>query len=165
MTLPVFWRKAVLVTHVLSSVGFLGAVVAFLALAVLGAGAASPIAAAAYLTLPTLTWWVLVPFAGAALLLGILQSLTTPWGLFRYYWVIVKLVLTGLALVVLLLQTQVIDVLAHTAAIGAFETVGSARFSMILHATGGLVVLLVATVLSVYKPRGLTRYGAAKVGR
>jgi hypothetical protein len=30
---------------------------------------------------------------------------------------------------------------------------------MIVHAGGGLVVLLLATLLSVYKPRGLTRRG------
>lgn len=31
-----------------------------------------------------------------------------------------------------------------------------------VHATGGLLVLLVITALSVYKPSGLTRYGQRK---
>lgn len=30
------------------------------------------------------------------------------------------------------------------------------------HSIGGLIVLLVATILSVYKPRGVTRYGWRK---
>jgi hypothetical protein len=29
----------------------------------------------------------------------------------------------------------------------------------VVHATGGLLVLLAATVLAIYKPRGLARYG------
>lgn len=34
--------------------------------------------------------------------------------------------------------------------------------SMVIHAAGGLLVLLTTTILSVYKPRGLTRYGQRK---
>jgi hypothetical protein len=34
--------------------------------------------------------------------------------------------------------------------------------SELIHAGGGLLLLLVATVLSVYKPRGMTPYGRCK---
>ena len=37
-----------------------------------------------------------------------------------------------------------------------------ARASMVVHAGGGLLVLLVPTALSVYKPRGVTGYGLRK---
>ena len=34
---------------------------------------------------------------------------------------------------------------------------------MILHGAGCLGVLIVVTMLSIYKPRGMTRYGAQKI--
>lgn len=164
MTLSPPWRKLVLVLHVTSSLGFVGAVSAFLALAITGATARPELAYAAYQAMQVVTWQVIVPLAFGTLLIGVVQSLGTPWGLFRYYWVIVKLVLTIIAVVVLMLQTDTIDALALAASGGNLEGYAGARFSMMLHASGGAVVLLIATVLSVYKPRGLTGYGAASLG-
>jgi len=37
--------------------------------------------------------------------------------------------------------------------------------SPVLHAAAALLLLLVATVLAVYKPRGMTRYGQRKQQR
>ena len=47
-----------------------------------------------------------------ALLIGIVESLVTHWGLFRFYWGIVKLVLTLVALTVLMVQTSTIEMLS-----------------------------------------------------
>jgi len=38
------------------------------------------------------------------------------------------------------------------------ETLHTERISLVVHSGGGLVVLLVPMVLSIYKPRGLTRH-------
>ena len=139
MTAGASLRRLLLTLHIASSVGLLGAVAAFLLLA---AGVASEEPG-----------W-------ASLLIGTLQSLVTPWGLIRHYWVVIKLGLTALALVVLLLQTETIRLLSDLpAATLASPAWAPARSSMVLHAGGGLLVLLLATVLSVYKPRGLTPYG------
>lgn len=150
-------RKMLLTLHIVSSVGMLGAVAAFLVLAVVGLGAREP---TVYLAMDLMTTYSIVPLAWASLLIGILQSLATPWGLFRHYWIVIKLALTVLALVVLLLQTDSIRLLSavppETLYAGEWT---SARFSTVLHASGGLMVLLLAAALSVYKPRGLTRYG------
>lgn len=56
----------------------------------------------------------------------------------------------------MLLETQTISSMAKTAASGADprELPGS-----LPHSIGGLVVLLIITNLSVYKPGGMTRYG------
>lgn len=80
--------------------------------------------------------------------------------LFRHYWVVAKLLLTVVATVVLLLQTGAIGYLGAAA---GERTLASAhlrelRVSMVVHAGGGLLVLLLTTVLSVYKPQGMTRY-------
>ncbi len=159
MTLSPPWRKLVLFLHVTSSVGFLGAVAAFLALAITGATAEAELAHAAYQAMQVVTWQIVVPLAVLTLIIGVVQSLGTPWGLFRYYWVIVKLVLTLIALAVLMLQTQTVDALAAAANAGDLTGLSGARFSMMLHGVGGATVLLIANVLSVYKPRGMTSLG------
>ena len=74
---------------------------------------------------------------------------------------LVKLVLTVFATIVLLLYTQTISFVARLAAERA--PLGELRDpSPALHAGAALLVLLVATVLAVYKPRGMTRYGWRK---
>ena len=106
-------RKLALTAHVTSSVGWMGAVACFLALAIAGlTGQQDQAVRGAYLAMKVTTWAVIVPLCLASLLTGLTESLTTPWGLFRHYWVVAKLVLT-----------------------------------------------LLATVLAIYKPRGMTRYG------
>ena len=164
MTLSANWRKLVLILHVTTSVGFMGAVAAFLALAVAGAATSdTALAEGSYLAMRVVTWDVIVPLAFASLPIGILQSLGTAWGLFRYYWVIIKLVLTLFAVAVLMLQTMAVDALSAAAHSGDLASYGGARFSMILHGTGGLLVLVAVNVLSIYKPRGVTAYGARAI--
>lgn len=143
----------------------MGTVAAFLALAVTGAVTSdTALAGGAYLAMQVVTWDVVVPLAFATLIIGTVQSVGTPWGLFRYYWVIVKLVLTLVAVAVLLLQTPTVDALSAAARSGELASYGGARFSMVLHGAGGLIVLITANVLSVYKPRGLTPHGARVLG-
>ena len=145
-------RKLVLTLHIVSSVGMLGAVVGFLALALVGlvAGEAAN-ATGIYFAMGRLTWLAILPLAFATLLIGLLESLGTKWGLFRHYWVVAKLALTLLAVVVLLLQLDTIDLLSTATGL---QNLWAARLSLVLHSAGGLVVLLLAVVLSVYKPRG-----------
>src|SRR5688572_22205268 len=109
MTLAPFSRKLLLLLHVTTSVGLLGAVAAFLVLAIAGLATADDnLATAAYLSMRILTLDLIVPLAAATLLIGLVQSIGTPWGLVRYYWIIVKLVLTGLAVAVLAMQLETV---------------------------------------------------------
>ena len=159
------FRKLVLTAHVSASVGWLGAVVAFLALAIAGlASQDAQTVRAAYLTMELIGWYALVPLALASLLTGLVQALGTTWGLFRHYWVLFKLLINVFATIVLLLYTQTLDHFADIAA----ETTGSRDLSALrsssplLHAGAALLLLLVATTLAVYKPRGLTPLGQRK---
>ncbi len=104
MTMGRRLRKHVLFAHVVSSVGWVGAVIAYLALvgAALTSGDAQTVRAA-FIAMEV-TFFALVPLALAALLTGVVQSLGTTWGLFRHYWVLFKLGLTVLATVVLVLH-------------------------------------------------------------
>ncbi|WP_309235299.1 hypothetical protein [Streptomyces sp. TRM64462] len=162
MTLPPIWRKAALTAHVTASVGWLGAVAAFLALAAAGlAGGDTDRARGLYLATQVLTWWVIVPLAFASLLTGVVQALGTPWGLLRHYWVVAKLALTVLATGFLLLHTAPVGHLADVSARGAAldGSLDGLRVQLLVDAGAALVVLLVVTVLSVFQPRGLTPYG------
>jgi len=155
-------RKAALVAHVTTSVGWLGAVAVFLALAVTALDSRDDaVVRAGYVAMDVATRYVVVPLAIASLVTGLLSSLGTTWGLMRHWWVLIKLTLIVVATAVLLAQLAPIGALAD-AATGAGlsgEQWARAPLSLMVHAAGGLLVLLAATVLAVYKPRGLTRYG------
>ena len=165
MTLTGRLRKLALTAHVATSVGTLGAVVVFLAFAIAGlASEDAQLVRAVYPAMDLTARFVIVPSIFASLLIGLIQSLGTPWGLFRHYWVLVKLLLTVLTIIVLLLQ---LDGIGYMAAVAAERELSSndllgLRRSLRFHAAGGLLVLLLTTILSVYKPRGVTRYGWRK---
>jgi hypothetical protein len=158
-------RKIALTAHVTSSVGWLGAVAGFLALAVAGLTSENPqTMRAAYISMALTTWFVIVPLALASLLTGVASSLGTGWGLFRYYWVLVKLLITPFATVVLLVHIQPIELLGGAAArAGMFGVdLHQSQVLMVVASSAALLALLVLTTLSMYKPRGVTPYGARK---
>lgn len=166
MTFTPFVRKFALMAHIVSSVGWIGALVVYLALAITGLTSHSAqMVRAAYLAMELAAWFVIVPLSLASFLSGLVLTIGTAWGLFRHYWVIFKLFLNVFAVIVLLLYTQSIG---HFAGIAANETLPTAALSAlrnpthVLHTSGALLMLLAATTLSVYKPRGMTRYGQGK---
>jgi hypothetical protein len=154
-------RKASLVVHVGCSVGWFGALAAYLALDI----AALVIQDAAivrgvHAAMSVIVYYVIVPLALGALVTGIVQALGTSWGLFRHYWVVAKLLLTVLSTVVLLMtaQTALVALTDPTAPTADLL----AERGTLLHSGGGLIVLFVIMVLSVVKPRRLTSYGRRK---
>jgi hypothetical protein len=165
MTMAPGLRKLALAMHVTFSVGWIGAVAGFVALAVAGLTSQdAQLVRAAYLAMKATTWFVIVPLALVSLLSGVVSSLGTNWGLFRYYWVLVKLLITIFATIVLLMHTQPIDLLAAAAAKpNAFSAdLQGQQLHMLDASAAGLAVLIVLTVLSFYKPQGMTWYGWRK---
>ncbi|MGH2691634.1 MAG: DUF2269 domain-containing protein [Actinomycetota bacterium] len=166
MTLGPGLRKLTLTAHVTTSVGWLGAVVAFLGLAV--AGLTNPEAQTvrgASLGMEMTARFAIVPLSVASLATGMVQSLTTTWGLFRHYWVVAKLLINVFANIVLLMYMPTLRSLGTVAAQASVSSRGLQLLrdpSPVLHSSAALVLLLVATALSVYKPRALTRYGWRK---
>jgi hypothetical protein len=157
-------RRFTFTAHITTSIGWVGAVLAFLALAVIGFTSDDPLKVrGAYLLMAPAAWFVLVPLAHASLLSGIVLSLGTTWGLFRYYWVVLKLGITAFATVILLIYMGTFRQMAGVAAdpVVHLEVVRNA--SPIVHAILALVLLVTATVLGVYKPFGTTAYGARKL--
>jgi Na+/phosphate symporter len=143
----------------------LGSIAAFLALAIAGLTSRdAQMVRAAYLAMELIARLVIVPLAFASLLTGLIQSLGTPWGLFQHYWIVLKLLLTVFATGVLLAKMELIGYAARLAAETTLPRADlrAAGIQLVVHAAGGLLVLLVPAVLSVYKPPGMTRYGWRK---
>jgi hypothetical protein len=163
MTFPAGVRKLGLTLHVVAALGWLGAVLVFLALALIGLTAADPATArGAYLVMEPAARLVLVPLAVLSLLTGIVQSLGTHWGLFRHYWVIFKLLITLAATGILLIYMQTFARMSAVAADAAADVAVVRNASPALHASLALVALLLTAILGIYKPRGMTRYGWRK---
>jgi hypothetical protein len=120
---------------------------------------------ASYLAMERLGSWVIVPASLASVFIGTMQALGTPWGLVRHYWVAIKLLLTVLAALVLLLHMSPIGYMANQAAAGGIMGADhrEIRVQLVVDAAAALVVLLVTTTLSVYKPRGLTPFGVREL--
>ena len=156
-------RKLALTAHVTSSVGWLGAVACFLALAVVGLTSRdAQTVRGAYLVMEPAARLVLVPLAFASLLTGTVQSLVSSWGLFRHYWVLFKLLITGLGTVVLLTYMGTFRLMAGVAADTSADLGVVRNWSPAVHAVLAMVALLLATVLAIFKPRGVTKYGQRK---
>jgi hypothetical protein len=155
-------RKFMLVVHLTLSVGWIGAVIAYLALGVSAVTSQNAqTVRAAWIAMELIGWYVIVPLALAALLTGVIQSLGTPWGLFRHYWVLITLVLTIISTVILLLHMPEVSSLAAVAREADAADLGRLGGDL-LHPGVGLLVLLMIAALNVYKPRGLTPYGWRK---
>jgi uncharacterized membrane protein len=158
-------RKFALTAHVTSSVGWLGTVAGFQALAIAAVRSREPEAVRGfYLAMELTGWYVIVPFCVASLVTGLIMSLGTPWGLFRHYWVLVKFLITVVASLILFGFTQTLTSLGEMAADPTLSMgeLGNLKQSPVLHSGGGMLAILVATTLAVYKPWGMTRYGRRK---
>jgi hypothetical protein len=155
-------RKFALSAHLTFSIGWIGAVVAYLALGVAAVTTEDARTVRAAWTAMELTgWYVIVPLALASLLTGLVMALGTKWGLFRHYWVLFSFALTIFATVVLLLHMPTVSSTAEVAQ----EAEGARLDGLggdLGHPGIGLVVLLVIQVLNMYKPPGMTRYGWRK---
>lgn len=163
MTMSPRVRKVALLAHISVSIGWIGAILVFLALGLIGLRSESEATSrGAYLVMEPAARLVLVPLAFASLISGIIQSLGTTWGLFRHYWVIFKLGITVFATVILLMYMQTFRAMAVAAADSSAQVAAVRTASPVLHAGLALLLLSVAAALAVFKPQGMTRYGWRK---
>ena len=148
-------RRLALTAHITFSVGWLGAVAGFLALSIAALTSRdADLVRGAYLAMDLIGRFVIVPMSIAALATGLIQALGTEWGLFRYYWVLVKFIMTMFASFLLLLHqyTAVAGAAKRVSATapGTWPDVGPLATQLVKDAGLGLLSLLVITVLSVY---------------
>jgi hypothetical protein len=156
-------RKFALAVHIALSVGWIGAALAYLAVAVSAAASQdAQLLRAAWIAMALIGWRVIVPLAVASVLTGLVMSLGTAWGVIRHYWVLASLALTIGSAAVLVQHLRTVTVRAAMAAQPDGAALGELRGALAgewLHAGLGVVVLIAIEALNVYKPHGLTPYG------
>lgn len=156
-------RKATLVIHLISGIGWLGIDVVLLVLTFTGFTSDDPATVAAcYQAMGLFVVPCLLTAGLTSLASGILLGLGTKYGLLRYWWVALKLginlVLT--ALVPVLLQPRVDQAarLAHESAGGLDpDQLGRIATDLLFPPLVSGTALLIAILLAVYKPWGLIR--------
>jgi hypothetical protein len=165
-------RKFMLTLHVAFSVGWLGAVTGVLTLGIAGlTGKDDQTIHSVYLGTELIWRFVILPLSFAALLTGLIQALGTTWGLFRYYWVLVKFLLTIGSIIVLLMHTNTL--LLEVSQLSGMTTkkLPSTRdeivsmptqIHLIVACSATILVLFIVITLSIFKPWGKTRYGQRK---
>jgi hypothetical protein len=162
-------RKLTITAHVTFSVGWLGATAAFLVLSIAGLTSHdADVVRGAYLSMDLISRFIIIPLCFAALVTGLLQALGTPWGLFRYYWIVLKFGLAIFATLALLVHQFVVVAEAAKRVSGAAAEalfspdLGPLKTELVRAPSLAILLLLVVTTLGVYKPWGLTRYGQRK---
>jgi SNF family Na+-dependent transporter len=155
-------RTLALAIHLTVAGGWIGAVVAYLALHIAADWSRDPqTVRAAWIAMELTGWFVIVPLAIASLMTGLVMALGTPWGLLRHYWTLLALVLTVFAVVVLVMHMPTVSTRAD-AARDAEPALLDEIEGDLPHPAIGLGVLLGIQWLNVYKPRGMTPHGQRK---
>jgi hypothetical protein len=146
-------RNAVLTAHIVVSVGLLGDSAGFLAVAIRRATSDdAAFVETAHDLLGTFALVFGIPLSFLALFTGIALGLGTPWGLFRYPWVVTKLILI---VTVILVGALVLSPALDDDAATADAT------PLIVGAAYDVAALTAATALAVFKPGRARRRAAA----
>lgn len=139
-------RNTILTAHIIVSVGLLGDSAALLAISLRAAATDDPaVASALHGQLEIFSAMFGIPLSLAALATGVALGVGTRWGVFRYPWVVIKLVLILSVMLVGSLfigpaETQLVD--------GS----GEPYTQLVAGGAWDVVALSVATGLSVFKP-------------
>lgn len=157
-------RRFSVLCHILASTCWAGAVAVFLVLAIVGLVDGEPFTLrAVYVAMDVATTWIIVPLSFASPLTGVVLGLGTRWGLFRHYWVIIKLLITIPSTGFLLMHAGPIGAAARLAGAGPLpHEAASLRLQLAVDAGAALAVLIVAACLAVYRPVGVTPLGARR---
>ncbi|MCP2168070.1 hypothetical protein LX83_004944 [Goodfellowiella coeruleoviolacea] len=152
-----------LLAHVVVSVGWIGVELCLLTLALTGLAGTDPaLVESAYRAAGLLAGAFYLPVSVLALVTGVVLGLGTKWGLVRFSWVAIKLVLnTALVVGGNLLVVPMFGTAARLAAQG--RVVGFANQPSLVSAMCvGLTLLTAATALSVLKPWGRTWFSRTR---
>jgi DMSO/TMAO reductase YedYZ heme-binding membrane subunit len=154
-------RRGVLALHVTCSVGWVGVVVAYIGLGVAAERGGADTVRGAWIAMEILGWYVLAPLAVGSWSTGIFLALGTKWGLLRHYWVASSLVLTTLGLCLIAVHMPRVSAIADT--VRAADPPTNDYGGDLMHSVLALAVLVAIQYLNIYKPQGMTPYGARKM--
>jgi hypothetical protein len=156
-------RKAVLVLHVVSGIGWIGVDIALLVLLITARTTDdAALVVSGFNAIRMIVPVAVPPLSIGILVTGLILGLGTSWGLVRYWWVLVKLalslIMTVLVFTSLVPEVNSIAVLAATGA--SADTVraslGSLPTGLMFPPVVSFLMLGTATILSIFKPWRLT---------
>jgi hypothetical protein len=147
-------HKVALSAHVLTSVGWFGIAVAIALCGIAAAATGDDALSGSLRRTMAVAPWLTIPMGVASALTGVLLGLGTAHGLVRHWWVVAKEVVM---VAVVVTDGVLVAPVAHHAA-----TTGSATPPLYGSTIAHVVLLGAATVLSVFKPRGRTPWGARR---
>lgn len=148
-------RKAMVVVHIVVSLGWMGAGAANVVLALTALLGDQTLHHACYRFIQQIDTFLVIPAAFTALITGIALGLATPWGVLRYWWVLLKLIITT---VVIVASTFGIGVWVELS-IEATRGGGTSPYALpiVVGALANIAAFLIMTWLSVVKPGGEVR--------
>jgi hypothetical protein len=153
-------RKGVLVVHIVSAGAWLGIDVVLGLLVFTSIGTADPgTRALCYQALELFAVWPLFTMGAVCLASGVVLGLGSRYGLVKYWWVAVKLALNLVLtiLVLVALRTGVRELAEVGRQLAAGERMVAGPGDMVFPPIVSTTALLVAMVLSVFKPWGRIR--------
>ncbi|WP_199430569.1 hypothetical protein [Qaidamihabitans albus] len=153
-------RKAVLVVHISSAVGWLGVDIALGVLVLRTVLSSDPrVVALSYQAVELFAVWTLVPLGLLTLASGLALGWGTRYGVLKYWWVAVKLGLAVIltALVPVALQPTVEAAAEYGRQLMAGRVTMERPFDIYFPPIVSPLALLFAIVLAVYKPWGRIR--------
>jgi hypothetical protein len=143
-------RNALLSVHITSTVSALGADLVILSLSLAGFAGSDP--RTIYPATSLVAASVMAPFAIVSLATGVLLARLTAWGVFRYWWVTIKLVTTtGLVVLVQVVLVPRFSAAARAAGDGLVLT-DAERLQLVVTSATGSGLLIAMIVLAVFKP-------------
>jgi hypothetical protein len=154
------WRRTLLILHIIAGGAWIGIDVMVAVLVWAGRfGAGTDVRALAYRALAAFVVWPMLVSALFCLVTGVLLGLGTKWGLLRYRWVAVKLVLNLVlcALIVVALAPGMDEVAGYGRGLAAGAEPPEAVSTLFFPPAVSLTMLSIATVLGVVKPWGRLR--------
>lgn len=150
------WRRTTLVVHVVSAGAWIGIDVMVAVLVLSGRFGTTETRSLAYRALGTFVVWPMLTAGLGCLLTGLVLGLGTKWGLFRYWWVLVKLVLNVAlcVLILVLLEPGMDEVVAWGEALPDGGPQPRFVTTLFFPPAVSLTALAFATTLAVVKPWG-----------
>ncbi|MDR2987099.1 MAG: hypothetical protein LBV34_19900 [Nocardiopsaceae bacterium] len=157
------WRKAVMVTHIVSAGAWIGVDVIVAVLVLTGRfGGDLAFRSLAYRALAAFVVWPMLVSGLTCLVTGLLLGLATKWGLLRYWWVVIKLALNLLlcTLILLVLQPGMDEVAQYGRDLLTNHADPAAVTNLFFPPAVSLSTLTLATALAIVKPWGRVRRSA-----
>lgn len=135
-----------------TTVSILGTALVLLTLGIANLGGADP--RTIYPAASLVNTWLVAPLAVLSLATGLLLGSLTPWGVFRYWWVVIKLAITSvftlLVLFVLIPRPGMVAALVTRSDVGSLS-IGQ-RVHLVIAPALASSLLLLNVSLAIFKP-------------